>query len=104
MSINNICAIGKLDIDLNLTLRKSEAEYFKFNISDYNKVEDLKQLFFPDNFDKTEESYENSNEEKNDKPNINYLNYISLSSQDKFTNILLFINRAFKEKLFVVFH
>ena len=34
MSINNICAIGKLDIDLNLTLRKSETEYFKFNISD----------------------------------------------------------------------
>ena len=101
MSINNICAIGKLDIDLNLTLRKSEAEYFKFNISDYNKVEDLKQLFFPNNYDKQEESYENNNDEKYEKPNINYLNYISLSSQDKFTNILLFINRAFKEKLFV---
>ena len=101
MSINNICAIGKLDIDLNLTLRKSEAEYFKFNISDYNKVEDLKKLFFPSNNEKTEESYEKSNDEENEKPDINYLNYISLSSQDKFTNILLFINRAFKEKLFV---
>ncbi len=81
MSINNICAIGKLDIDLNLTLRKSEAEYFKFNISDYNKVEDLKKLFFPSNNEKTEESYEKSNDEENEKPDINYLNYISFISR-----------------------
>ena len=38
MSSKSLCAIGKLDIDLNLTLRKSEVELFKFDISKYNSV------------------------------------------------------------------
>ena len=99
MLTSNLCAIGKLDIDLNLTLRKYEVEYFKFDISEYNKVEDLKNLFYPEEKEKkTNDNNEEKNEEENEKPNINYFDYISLSSQDKFTNMLLFINRAFKKK------
>ena len=102
MLTSNLCAIGKLDIDLNLTLRKYEVEYFKFDISEYNKVEDLKNLFYPEEKEKkTNDNNEEKNEEENEKPNINYFDYISLSSQDNFTNMLLFINRAFKEKIFV---
>ena len=99
MSSKSLCAIGKLDIDLNLTLRKSEVELFKFDISKYNSVEDLKYLFYPEEKNETEEN--NKNEEEEEKPDINYFDYISLSSNDTFTNMLLFINRAFKEKIFV---
>ena len=98
MSSKSLCAIGKLDIDLNLTLRKSEVELFKFDISKYNSVEDLKYLFYPEEKNETEENNKNEEEEK---PDINYFDYISLSSNDTFTNMLLFINRAFKEKIFV---
>ena len=101
-TFKSICAIGKLNIDLNLTLRKSEADYYEFNISDYNTIQDLKKLFYPN---ETNISDQNSEENKIDndieKPEKNYLDYISLTSDDKFINMLLFINRAFKEKVFV---
>ena len=79
-TFKSICAIGKLNIDLNLTLRKSEADYYEFNISDYNTIQDLKKLFYPN---ETNISDQNSEENKIDndieKPEINYLDYISLT-------------------------
>jgi hypothetical protein len=36
MSIVRLCAIGNLNIDLNLILRESEAKYFKFDITKIN--------------------------------------------------------------------
>ena len=99
-TFKSICAIGKLNIDLNLTLRKSEADYYEFKISDYNTIQDLKKLFYP-NETNIENSKENKIENEFEKPKINYLDYISLTSDDKFINMLLFINRAFKEKVFV---
>ena len=91
MSIVRLCAIGNLNIDLNLILRESEAKYFKFDISKINKPIDLKQLFF---------SSEDTDYDE-EKVKINYFDYISLSSKNEFITTLLFINRAFKNKTFV---
>ena len=90
MSIIKLCAIGNLDIEINLVLRLSEAECFKFDINDINSPIDLKNIFYPEE--------EENNEAKN---NINYFNYVTLSSKNDFINTLLFINRAFKNKTFV---
>ena len=91
MSIVRLCAIGNLNIDLNLILRDSEAKYFKFDITKINKPLDLKQLFF---------SSEDTDYDE-EKVKINYFDYISLSSKNDFITTLLFINRAFKNKTFV---
>ena len=91
MSIIRLCAIGNLEIELNLILRESEAKYFKFDISKINKPIDLKQLFF---------SSEDTDYDE-EKVKINYFDYISLSSKNEFITTLLFINRAFKNKTFV---
>ena len=90
MSITKLCAMGNLDIEFNLVLRQSEAECFRFEINEFNSPLDLKKLFYP-------EEVEN-NEEAN---NINYFDYVTLSSKNDFINTLLFINRAFKNKTFV---
>ena len=86
-----ICSIGILDINLNLILRKTQAENYKFNINKYNTVEDLEDLFYP-----------KKNENENIY-NINYIDYISLSSNNNLINTLLYINRAYKIKTFVEF-
>ena len=86
-----ICSLGILDINLNLVLRKAQAENYNFNINKYNTVEDLEKLFYPK---------ENENEKN---ININYIDYISLSSNNNLINTLLFINRAYKTKTFVEF-
>ena len=95
MSIKKLCSIGILNINLNLNLQKSFAEKNNFNINDYNSIVDLKRLFIP----KAEEiNSENSNTENN---NIDYINYISLSSDDNLLNTLFYINRAYKVKTFI---
>ena len=80
MSIIKLCAIGNLDIEINLVLILSEAECFKFDINDINSPIDLKNIFYPEE--------EENNEAKN---NINYFNYVTLSSKNDFINTLLFI-------------
>ena len=87
MSIKRLCSIGLLNIDLNLILRKSFTEKYKFNINNYNTINDLKSLFF----------------QKNENNEIDYMNYISLSSDDNLLNTLFFINRAYKIKTFIEF-
>jgi hypothetical protein len=63
----------------------------KFNITKIKSPIDLKEVFCSEeNIDYDEE-----------KPKINYLDYISLSSKNDFITTLLFINRAFKNKTFV---
>ena len=95
MSIKKLCSIGILNINLNLNLQKSFAEKNNFNINDYNSIVDLKRLFIP----KADEiNSENSNTENN---NIDYINYISLSSDDNLLNTLFYINRAYKVKTFI---
>ena len=37
MSIIKLCALGNLDLEINLTLRLSEAELFKFEINEIRK-------------------------------------------------------------------
>ena len=91
-----LCALGILDININLVLRKSLAENIDFDISKYNTVEDLESLFFKNN----DKKY-NNEKEKNEK--INYYDYISLSSDNNLINTLLFINRAYKTKTFIEF-
>ena len=99
MSTKKVCSLGILDININLVLRKSQAENFNFDIKAYNTVEDLENLFFPE---RTVNKYTTKNEnEKNLK--INYFDYISLSSDNNLINTLLYINRAYKTKTFVEF-
>ena len=94
MSIKKLCSIGLLNIKLNLTLRKSFVENNNFNIDNYNSIKDLQKLFYPKtvlNSDETSNNY------------IDYINYISLSSDDNLLNTLLFINRAYHTKTFIEF-
>ena len=97
-----LCSIGILDININLVLRKKQAEKYNFDIDNYNSVEDLENLFFP----KDDENNNNKiNWEKNEteKEKIDYFNYLSLSSDNNLINTLLFINRAYKTKTFLEF-
>ena len=83
-----LCSIGILDIELNLILYKSQTEKYNFDINNYNKVQDLKNIF-----------YNNDNNENK----IDYFKYTFLSSENNLINTLLFINRAYKTKTFIEF-
>ena len=96
MSIKKLCSIGLLNINFNLVLRKSVAENNNFNIDDYNSIEDIEKIFHLKKDIKADNFNENIN-------NIDYINYISLSSDDNLLNSLLFINRAYKIKTFIEF-
>jgi len=107
-----LCALGILDININLVLRKDQAEKFDFDIEKYNTVEDLESLFFNKNDKKDKNEKEKENEKEEEKENekekeknekINYYDYISLSSDNNLINTLLFINRAYKTKTFIEF-
>ena len=100
-----LCSFGILDININLVLRKMQAETYNFNISKYNTVEDLEDLFFPEESENKNNNNNNiyyKNENVNNK-GINYFDFISLSSDNNLINTLLFINRAYKTKTFIEF-
>ena len=99
MSTKKVCSLGILDININLVLRKSQADNFCFDINSYNKVEDLENLFFPE---RTLDKYSTKNENVKSLK-INYFDYISLSSDNNLINTLLYINRAYKTKTFIEF-
>ena len=82
-----ICSLGILDINLNLILSQKEANLFHFNLSNYNSIEDFKSFFDQ----KTNQFY------------FDVLDHFSLSSDNNLINILLFINRAYKNKSFIEF-
>ena len=88
MSSKKLCSLGVLDIELNLFLYKSLADKFNFDINNYNNVQDLKNIFYPNN---------------NNENNVNYFDYLILSSKNNLINTLLFINRAYKTKTFIEF-
>ena len=90
MNPKKLCSIGILDIQLNLILTKSQSEKYNFNINDYNTVSDLKNIFYP-------------NEEFNTNNEIDYFDYVNLTSENNLINTLLHINRAYKSKTFIEF-
>ncbi len=47
MATAKICAIGKLDLNINLILHETIADLLLFDINNINNVKDLKNLFFP---------------------------------------------------------
>jgi hypothetical protein len=96
MSIKKLCSIGLLNIKLNLTLRKTFAENNNFDINEYNSIEDLERLFRPN-------VELNSERSEIDNNYIDYINLISLSSDDDLLNTLFFINRAYQTKTFIEF-
>ena len=98
-----LCSLGILDIDINLVLRKSQAEDYNFDINQYNAVEDLESLFFKNDLENKKNNiyYKNFNNQENE--SINYMDNISLSSNNNLINTLLFINRAYKTKTFIEF-
>ena len=105
MSIKKLCSIGLLDIKLNLVLRKSFIEKNNFNINDYNSIKDIEELFYPhtENNDINESSESEKENTENNNRKINYLDYISLSTDDNLLNTLFYINRAYKTKTFIEF-
>ncbi len=70
----------------------------KFDINKYNSIKDLKNLFYPEISESNPEDQENKAEKS---PSINYLDYISLSSDSDLLNSLFFINRAISTKTFI---
>ena len=90
MNPKKLCSIGILGIQLNLILTKSQSEKYNFNINDYNTVSDLKNIFYP-------------NEEFNTNNEIDYFDYVNLTSENNLINTLLHINRAYKSKTFIEF-
>lgn len=96
-----LCSIGILDININLVLRKKQTEKYNFDIDNYNSVEDLETLFFPNDDENNNNRINSENETEQDK--IDYFNYLSLSSDNNLINTLLFINRAYKTKTFLEF-
>jgi hypothetical protein len=86
MNIKKLCSIGILDININLILSKNKAKNLNFNIDSYNTIEDLKNLF-----------------QIEDSQNSNYLDFITLSSDNYLINTLLYINRCSTTKTFIEF-
>ena len=100
MSCKKLCSLGILDINLNLVLRKKQASDFNFNIDNYKTVEDLENLFYLKNESKKDST---SIKDETERKAVNYLDYISLSSNNNLINSLLYINRAYKQKSFIEF-
>lgn len=80
MTTKKLCSLGRLNININLVLRKTEAQKLNFNINSFNKIEDLIDIF-----------------------NFNYMDFITLTSDNYLINTLLYINRASKNKSFIEF-
>ena len=80
MTTKKLCSLGRLNININLVLRKTEAQKLNFDINSYNKIEDLKNIF-----------------------SFNYMDFITLTSDNYLINTLLYINRASKNKSFIEF-
>ena len=103
MKIKKLCSLGILDFNINLVLRKSEAKHLNFNIESYVTIEDLKNLFnFEDNKNEINQINENNFNNSNNFTN-NYLDFITLTSDNNLINTLLYINRAYKKKSFIEF-
>ena len=109
MKIKKICSLGILDININLTLYNYQAKYLDFNINSFNKKEDLYELFQFENDNelnlKDKFNYSNSFKDYSLKNiiSINYLDYITLTSDNPLINTLLYMNRASKNKCFIEF-
>ena len=80
MTTKKLCSLGRLNININLVLRKTETQKLNFDINSYNKIEDLKNIF-----------------------SFNYMDFITLTSDNYLINTLLYINRASKNKSFIEF-
>ena len=80
MTTKKLCSLGRLNININLVLHKTEAQKLNFDINSYNKIEDLKDIL-----------------------SFNYMDFITLTSDNYLINTLLYINRASKNKSFIEF-
>ena len=109
MTTKKLCSIGILDININLVLRYNEAKNLKFNLESYNNLEDLKVLFQMKtlrNGTTNKNKLNNNDNKKNPIDNsldFNYMDFITLTSDNYLINTLLYINRASKIKTFIEF-
>ena len=104
MATKKLCSLGILDININLVLHNNEAKNLNLNIDSYNNLEDLKYLFQMKG--QRNEIINNINNKKNSINNsldFNYMDYITLTSDNYLINTLLYINRASKIKTFIEF-
>ena len=100
MQAKKICSIGKLSININISLTKEQSDNMNFDLESYKEIEDLKSLLYPD--DETETINNNSSVNVN-KINLNIMNFVTLSSDNQLLNTLLYINRVYKKKTFIEF-
>ena len=99
MLVKKICSIGKLSININLSLTKEQSKNIGLDLESYKEIEDLKSLLYSD--DQTTEN--NSSFANIYKINPNLTSFISLSSDNQLINTLLYINRVYKKKTFIEF-
>ena len=102
MNVKRLCSIGILDINLNFVLHNNLADFLNFNIDSFNTIEDLAKLLDLGK-DKNELNNEEEKDSYNNFLNINYLDFITLTSDNYLINTLLYINRASKIKTFIEF-
>ena len=102
MNVKRLCSIGILDINLNFVLHNNLADFLNFNIDSFNTIEDLTKLLDLGK-DKNELNNEEEKDSYNNFLNINYLDFITLTSDNYLINTLLYINRASKIKTFIEF-
>ena len=104
MSVKKLFSIGCLDVKLNLVLRESLAKSNNFDVDKYNSLNDLENLFVQsrETISNQETNENNIDTLPTENPStFNCVDYISLSSDDPFTNTLLYINRTYKTKVFI---
>ena len=100
MNIKKVSSLGILDININFVLNKNQAKTLNFNIDSYNKIEDLENLLQIE----IDTNYLNKNENNNeDSINFNYLDFITLTSDNYLINTLLYLNRCSTIKSFIEF-
>ena len=83
--IVRIVSIGTLDLTFHLSITKSQSKQLNINLNELNETKDLSVLF-DNNISNNDESI---------------IDYITLSSNNPLITMLLYINRAFKQRCFI---
>ena len=85
--IVRIVSIGTLDLTFHLSITKSQSKQLNINLNELNETKDLSVLF------------DNDISSNDDSQSI--IDYITLSSNNPLITMLLYINRAFKQRCFI---
>ena len=104
MNSKKLCSLGILDININLFLYESQMIDIDLKLDSYNNIDDIPKLFQKLNSNLLSQKNKNINEKEEEK-SLNYFNYediIKLDSDNCLINSLLYINKAYKNKTFII--